>query len=204
MAQSPPKWLGFFPLGFGPRARELEKGTKTDNPREVPVHPVLARVLDRWRQEGWARMRGHLPTHEDLIVPSREGEYLRADDVLPRLHHDLRQLGLRPRRTHDARRTFISLAQADGAQPHILKWVTHGRPRDIVSAYTTLPWEALCGEVAKLRVQVSDKEEPTVQSAGCNYAGTTFEAEKEKAPKSRGLGGPLAVSPTGFEPVLPA
>jgi hypothetical protein len=30
------------------------------------------------------------------------------------------------RRQHDARRTFISIARADGARPDILRWATHG------------------------------------------------------------------------------
>ncbi len=65
-------------------------------------------------------------------------------------------LGLRRRRQYDSRRTFISLAQADGARKDILRWITHGPDGDIVSAYTTLPWNALCEEVAKLRITLRD------------------------------------------------
>lgn len=36
---------------------------------------------------------------------------------------------------HDARRTLISLAQADGARRDILRWITHGPEGDIVSDY---------------------------------------------------------------------
>ena len=172
---------------FSHRAR-LEKGVKTDNPREVPVHPVLAQVLEEWRQEGWERMLGRAPTAEDLIIPSREGEHRRASHVLRRLHRDLQQLGLRPRRTHDARRTFISLAQADGAQPHILKWVTHGPPKDIVSSYTTLPWDTLCKEVAKLQMHLTAREAPTVQSAAITTVLLRSELEKKKAPNLMDLG----------------
>jgi hypothetical protein len=77
---------------------------------------------------------------------------------LERFHEDLERLGLRPRRQHDARRTFISLALAGGARKDRLRWVTHGPTGDIVDAYTTLPWETLCNEVLWLRVDLREKE----------------------------------------------
>jgi hypothetical protein len=60
---------------------------------------------------------------------------------------------LRARRQHDARRTFISIARADGARPDILRWATHGPTGDITDQYTTLLWPALCEEVATLRIE---------------------------------------------------
>lgn len=72
--------------------------------------------------------------------------------ALKRFHEDLERLGLRKRRQHDARRSFITLARSDGARKDVLEWVTHGPRGDIVDLYTTLPWEALCAEVAKLRI----------------------------------------------------
>jgi hypothetical protein len=71
--------------------------------------------------------------------------------MLRRFHEDLERVGLRARRQHDARRTFISIARADGARPDILRWATHGPTGDIVDDYTTLP---CCEEVAKVRVSV--------------------------------------------------
>ena len=53
--------------------------------------------------------------------------------------NDLARLGYRPRRVHDLRRTFISLALADGARKDVLRWITHGPEGDIVDLYTTLP-----------------------------------------------------------------
>lgn len=49
------------------------KSVKTNVPREVPVHPLLAEVLEGWREEGWQTLMGRPPTAEDLIVPSRTG-----------------------------------------------------------------------------------------------------------------------------------
>src|SRR5262249_32111127 len=80
--------------------------------------------------------------------------HLKDNLVYDAFQRDLKLVGLRSRRVHDARRTFISLALADGARKDILRWITHGPEGDIVSAYTTLPWDALCTEVAKLKVDV--------------------------------------------------
>jgi hypothetical protein len=76
--------------------------------------------------------------------------------MLRRFHEDLDRIGLRARRQHDARRTFISIARADGARADILRWATHGPTGDIVDDYTTLPWPALCEEVAKVRISVRE------------------------------------------------
>ena len=35
-----------------------EKGTKTETPRLVPVHPVLAKMLAEWKLTGWKQYRG--------------------------------------------------------------------------------------------------------------------------------------------------
>lgn len=45
-----------------------------DNPREMPVHPTLARVLAEWKLSGFERFTGCPPRPEDLIVPSRLGK----------------------------------------------------------------------------------------------------------------------------------
>jgi len=49
----------------------------------------------------------------------------------------------------------ISLARTDGARKDILELCTH-TPRksgNTIDLYTTFPWEALCAEVAKFKVQ---------------------------------------------------
>ena len=62
-------------------------------------------------------------------------------------------LELRHRRAHDLRRTMISLAQDDGAVKDILKWGTHGRSKsETINEYTSLQWETICREVAKLNI----------------------------------------------------
>ena len=66
---------------------------------------------------------------------------------------DLVLLGLRHRRGHDLRRTFITLAQVDGARRDLLETITHGPRGNIINVYTTFPWPALCAEVAKLKIE---------------------------------------------------
>jgi hypothetical protein len=74
------------------------------------------------------------------------------------LQADLELLGMRRRRQHDTRRTFISLAIADGARKDLLRWVTHGPEGDQMDDYTTPPWEALCREVSCLRIRLPEGE----------------------------------------------
>ena len=74
--------------------------------------------------------------------------------MFKRLRDDLAMLKLRHRRGHDLRRTMISLARTDGARKDILELCTHTpRKGSAMDLYTTFPWESLCEEVSKLRVQ---------------------------------------------------
>lgn len=128
------------------------KETKDDNAREMPVHATLAKILAEWKLDGFERLTGLTPQPNDLIVPSRLGNPRNANHMLRRFHADLERLGLRERRQHDARRTFISIARADGANKDLLRWVTHGPANDTLDSYTTPPWAALCAEVAVTRI----------------------------------------------------
>lgn len=132
--------------------------TKSGKPRQVPVLPLLAARLAAWRLRGWAAQHGRAPLPDDLLLPQppwrgRAGlEKRRTKGMdLRRLHRHLRALGLRPRRVHDLRRTWISLCQSDGADRDVLGWASHGRPGDVMGSYTEIEWERLCAEVGKLR-----------------------------------------------------
>jgi integrase len=137
---------------------KVEKSVKTKVPRTVPVHPVLAALLAEWKLGGWARMMGRGPLPKDLIVPSRRGDNRSANHMLKKFHADLERLGLRERRQHDLRRTFISLCLGDGASKDILRWITHAPEGDVVDDYTTLVWQPLCREVAKLQISLPKRE----------------------------------------------
>jgi integrase len=136
------------------KGRREKAGTKTGNVREVPVHPTLAKVLAAWKIGGWERHQGRAPKPGDLIVPAPSGGILNSNSSLLRLGEDQTLLGLRKRRQHDARRTFISLARAGGASKDLLRWVTHGPEGDVIDDYTTPPWHALCEQVGFLRLSL--------------------------------------------------
>jgi hypothetical protein len=130
------------------------KDTKTETPREVPVHPELLRVLDGWKREGWEKLMGRPPRPSDLIVPSRRGKHRNVNHMGHRLHEDLERLGLRKRNQHDFRRTFISIAQECGANVPLLKWITHGNARStIMDDYSAISWEARCAEMQKVDIR---------------------------------------------------
>jgi integrase len=180
---------------YSSKARRV-KETKTDNPREMPVHPTLARILAAWKLGGFERMTGRAPRPEDLIVPSRRGRPRNANHALRRFHEDLDRIGLRARRQHDARRTFISIARADGARTDILRWATHGPTGDITDQYTTLPWAALCEEVAKLRIEVLEGELVWLPlAAGADGLGAAVVQSSNQA-----ISGEKMAERTGLEP----
>jgi integrase len=159
------------------------KGTKTENPREMPVHPTLAQILAEWRRAGFEQLTGRTPGPDDPIVPSRRGAYRNVNASLRRFHEDLDRIGLRARRQHDARRTFISIARADGAVADTLHFATHGPDGEIMDDYTTLPWAALCAEVAKDRISLNDKKGPHATGAGRGR-----QPERQKGPRAAGPG----------------
>jgi integrase len=128
----------------------LVKGTKTGAVRAVPVHPTLAAVLATWR-----------PAKADpdaLLIPSREGVERSVSHGLKRFHQDCAKVGIRERRLHDLRRTFISLCRDDGASRDVLRWVTHAPPKEAFDTYTSFAWPTVCAEVARLRVGLKTGE----------------------------------------------
>lgn len=128
------------------RQRHDEKATKTTVAREVPVHPALQRALASWRRDGWERAYGRTPTASDRIVPLESGEDNTQHAVYSAVQSTLQRLGMRPRRVHDLRRTFVTAAREGGARPDVLKHVTH-TPASVIDLYTTMPWSTLCDAV---------------------------------------------------------
>ena len=169
-------------------------GTKTQVTREVPVHPTLSIVLDRWKKRGWKQKYGRAPKGDDLIVPTEEFEVRQPADTLKKLKKDLVALGMRDRRGHDLRRTFITLAQVDGARREVLKPLTHPGDADIVGLYTSFPWPTVCEEVAKLRVLLPDDGEADGTGGGSD--------DGERAPEQTNIAaaGPTVAAVAGYTP----
>lgn len=77
---------------YSTKARRV-KQTKRDTPREMPVHPTLAKMLAAWKLGGFERLTGRRPRPDDLIVPSRRGAPRNVNHGLRRFHEDLERVG---------------------------------------------------------------------------------------------------------------
>jgi hypothetical protein len=170
--------------------------TKSKRPREVPVHPALAQLLDAWRGKGCTEILGRTPEPDDLLIPSRERAMRSRHHTRNKLLEDLERLGLRSRRGHDLRRTFITLARADGARADLLEMISHAPRGDIINIYTSMPWANLCAEVAKLNIVLPQDAEiiqlrraandisPEPQGSGLTTRLTTVSAGSSNWPLS--------------------
>ena len=132
-----------------------DEALKTETPRQVPVHATLAAILDEWRRHGFVVLHGHHPQADEFIVPKLRGEGPQDKRrVWHNLQTDLELLGLRPRRVHDTRRSFITLALHDGARERYLKKVTHdGKGESAFDDYDAADWADLCTAVGCLQVE---------------------------------------------------
>ena len=150
---------------------------------------------------------GRAPKQSDLIIPSTEGGYRCVNYAWKSFVRDLDALGLRKRRHHDSRRTFISLALDGGASKEVLQHITHPSPRDAFDLYTTPSWEARCAAV-----QCSLERGRVVEMGGANMeppqspSGAKDPAlpVRRAIPGARGDGEtipPIKARSTGLEPV---
>lgn len=212
--------LGSLLVSQSYNRKEKELGeTKTEQPREVPVHPTLARLLAAWKLGGWERYMGRPPTADDLLFPSGAtrrratvklsgpDRHLKDNTANANLHQDLKVLGLRARRTHDTRRTMISIGIADGARKDILKWITHGPSGDIMDLYTTLPWETLCAEIGKLRLELKEGRIVELRQVANSSCDSRCDSEMVSTEKPNGYIGLETISTmprAGLEPARKA
>jgi integrase len=137
---------------------KLEKDTKAERPRRVPVTPQLAAILADWKLRGWPALFGRKPEPDDLIVPARvvtkDGllKNRSSSHMLKKFHKDCRRTEMRERRQHDSRRTWLSTVLAAGANETHAKWIAHGPPPTVMGAYMSMPWATLCTVVAGLKL----------------------------------------------------
>lgn len=179
--------------------RRIEKTTKTEVVREVPVHATLAAVLAEWRLSGWQATHGRAPTDEDLVVPTGAFTARHSGTTHKQLRADARTVGVAARRMHGARHTFISLCVDDGARPDVIAKITHTRPsKSAFDAYRTEAWSTLCAEVAKLRVVRRADVLPLWRAAsgGGPVASSATDSATASMP-SRGTHSPQGVSREG-------
>lgn len=133
------------------------------------MQPALAAMLAAWRLGGFPRLYCRTPQGADLVVPSRsDGRSPRSKKSLERLKEDCERVGVvaPPHARHSMRASFVTWLDEDGARESIARVVTHGRDRSNADArrgYARHGWEALCAEVAKLRVQRVTDDAPTAR-----------------------------------------
>lgn len=191
----------------------VEKSTKTNVEKIVPLHPLLADLLRVWFAGGWKEHMGRAPKPDDLIIPREQGGPRTTSHSNKRFQGDLDKLGLRGGRSHyETRATFRSLAIAGDAPEKALDLITHPSPRDASDLYTRIEqvWPAMCRAVLAVRV------EPRLSQGSLEGAVATpvaaclqpFDPEKEKARRLSGLG-PISgvsqyVGDAGLEPATPA
>jgi integrase len=177
--------LGQLQVGLSYNSKKKKLGpTKGKKPRKVPVHPALKAILRQWLETGFREFMGRHWRPDDPLVPARWWK-TRTIPTRPapvvlrhrpyhtmwkRFQADLETLGLRPRRQHDDRRTFITMARAHGAQKDLLRLVTHGAEGDIIDVYSEIPWGSLCAEVAKLRLGAGAGDLPGARPGGAGGA----------------------------------
>jgi len=147
-------------------AREWE--TKTKRTYSFPVHATLAIILDSWWSSGWAQTYGRAPRPDDLIVPTRNGTPCNVRHAQEFFLQDLAKLGLRIRAGmyrnrggHDFRSWWkTELIVESGAIEPVIERIIHPEPRDVASGYLRTQWAGYCREVAKLRFELSDADNP--------------------------------------------
>lgn len=142
---------------------------KTDNPRDVPIHPELRALLAAWKLEGWPRMMCRHPRPDDLVVPretpvrlEREGgvvlSWLHSKESLgaKAVHRHAKLAGISSagRDAHSFRRAMITCARVDGVREDMLEPITHNASGTMIDAYTYFGWADVCAELGKLRIAV--------------------------------------------------
>jgi integrase len=143
---------------------------KTERPRVVPVHRLLAELLTAWRAEGFEVYTGHAPEPVDYIVPnlsswSRTRHHTRSSYYKAFVRY-AEAAGVRPRSLHATRHTFITLCRRGGARKDVLERVTHNARGDIVDRYTHFDWEPLCAAVSCLNLDAHQDLPPGSENRG--------------------------------------
>jgi hypothetical protein len=171
-------------------------------PRWVPVHPTLAKMFAEWRLAGWHELMGRAPQPDDLVIPPVPWRKQKTNLCRPpqaglrAFHADCKTIGIRARRNHDTRRTFITLARAAGARLDLLRWITHGPSADIMDAYTTVPWATLCEQIQPIKIARIEGKVLQLPVAVASASQVRSQADGSARSASR-----ISVRATGFEPV---
>lgn len=137
-----------------------------EQPRRVPVHPVLAAILDWWWSEGFALTYGRAPKLDDFIVPrlahgrwdtgrilGPKSECHTKSSSYKAFTRACEKLGIQNRTLHSTRHTMITASRRGDATGRLkapLERITHNANRDIIDRYTHWEWEPLCEAIVAI------------------------------------------------------
>ena len=131
------------------------KGRQGGPPRDVPIHPELQALLERWRADGWARFMCRHPRPDDFVCPREDGTVHSKQSLGAKAvhrHAKLAGVDSTGRDFHSFRRAMITIARTDGAREDLLERVTHNAKGAMIDGYTYFGWEALCSAVQCIRL----------------------------------------------------
>jgi integrase len=143
-----PLWRLTLESSFNSPMRQ-EKTTKTGAELNIPVHPVLQRMLVDWEACGWEAFMGRKPEPGDLIIPRYDGKHRLVSGTYKQFVADLDAVGIPRQRQYESRSTFRNLALAAGAVEFHVNMITHPKPKRASDHYTRLEmqWAAMCQAV---------------------------------------------------------
>ena len=205
-----PLWRLTLEASFNSPMRR-EKSTKTGAELNIPVHPVLQRMLESWEDHGWKGYMGRKPEPADLIVPRQDGKQRLVSTSYKQFKIDLAAVGLEFQRQYESRATFRNLALSAGVSKFQVDLITHPKPAHGPDYYNRLDmlWSGLCEAVLAIdpaawnghptALPVREQGEVTTEvTIGVTVEGTT----NEKPPRSlRNVGGNMERE-KGFENLL--
>jgi integrase len=129
-----------------------EKSTKTGAELNVPIHPVVQRMLESWEASGWERFMKRKPGPDDLIVPRADGTQRLVSTSYKQFLADLARVGIGLQRQYESRATFRNLALSSGVPKYQVDLITHPKPTQGPDFYYRLDmlWSGQCAAVSAI------------------------------------------------------
>jgi len=178
---------------------------KTDRPRVVPVHRLVAAALDEYREE-WRLVFCRQPGKDDVIFAGKDGTAVTRSMGYKLWRQCCAVAGVANRSVHSTRHTFITMARQAGAPKDVVERITHNATGDIVDRYTHSLWEPMVAAVAAITVDARRDPRRTNGSGGENggSSGTSSTFENQKAAVDANLSVVRVLAPEPGNPPVAA
>lgn len=140
---------------YNDRPLKTEKGKQGERERHVPVHPVLAKVLEWWWRDGFEFTNCRKPTPDDFIIPrTKGGENHTKSSAYKLWRKACDSTGVANRSLHSTRHTFITMARRGGGRSEVVEKITHNAAGAVIDTYTHWDWAPLCEAVLCLKLLI--------------------------------------------------